>query len=266
MCRLFCSLSMHEKSPYADIFESKYSILKQSEIEGHRDGWGAYAYEGTKLGILVRRTAPLCNSLSEAMALAKSISSTCSGFFIRDASNPLGLDRDKIISIDATQPFTYNNIAFMHNGTVRAPDRVMKELKDPFMLPRSSNDSEIYFIIFIKYLSGLKDAYKSLVAAERFITEAYAKSNDKPAYSSLNAIVADGTKVYAFNKYTKTIAKSVSDPERDFYKMCFKSSGSDILIASEPLDDSEWKDLGNGKMLEAWIEDGNIKYKVNNPD
>jgi len=218
--------------------------------------------------LLARRTVPLGASVEDAKALSRNIHSKCTGFFIRNASNPLGLDRSKIITIDATQPFTYQNIAFMHNGSVYAPDKIMKEVKNPPMMLRSSNDSEVYFIIFIKYLNELKDAYKAFSATVKFITDTYKRvkenSADAPehAYTSLNAIVADGSRLYVLNKYTRNYFGTVSDPKRDFYKMCYKENGDVLIATSEPMDDSGWKDLGNGKMLEAWIEKGKVKHSI----
>ena len=267
MCRLFCSLSVRETSPYSSIFESKYSILRQSIEEGHKDGWGVYAYSGRHLAFLAREARPLPETADEARAIVKGISSTCSGFFVRQASNPLKLARKKIRTIDATQPFTYGEIAFMHNGVVNEPRKVMGELHEPGVLPRSKNDSKVYFIIFIKYLKELGDARKAFAATERFITKAYEKvkeegDTDKPAYTSLNAIVADGSHVYAFNKYTRNLTKSVSDPGREYYKMCYREENGTMLIASEPTDESEWHDIGNGKFLDAWIDGGEVKYSL----
>ncbi|MGC8587373.1 MAG: class II glutamine amidotransferase [Candidatus Micrarchaeia archaeon] len=267
MCRLFCSLSSSEISPYKEIFESRYSILRQAEEEGHKDGWGAYAYSGRHLALLARDTMPLPETAEEAKAIVKGISSTCTGFFIRKASNPLNLPKEEIWTIDATQPFTYGEIAFMHNGAVNEPRKVMRELSEPGRLPRSNNDSEVYFIIFIKYLKELGDAYKAFAATERFIAKSYEKVKedsdaDKPAYTSLNAIVADGSHVYAFNKYTSKWIKSVSDPGREFYRMCYKEEDGRMLIASEPTDESEWHDIGNGMFLDAWIDGGEVKHSM----
>jgi predicted glutamine amidotransferase len=187
MCRLFAYLSVQERSPYGDLFESKYSILRQSEVEGHEDGWGMFSFSGEKLNLLVRCTAPLTASVEVAKALSRSMHSKCAGFFVRKASNPLGLDRGRLITIDATQPFTYQNIVFMHNGSINAPDKIMKELQDPPMQPRSYNDSEVYFIIFIKYLNELNDVYKAFSETVKFITETYEKvKEDLPMLQSMH--------------------------------------------------------------------------------
>ncbi|MGC8669600.1 MAG: class II glutamine amidotransferase [Candidatus Micrarchaeia archaeon] len=267
MCRLFCSFSVHETSPYSSIFESKYSILRQADAEGHRDGWGIFAYSGKHLALQAREAMPLSETADEAKAIVKGINSKCSGFFVRQASNPLNLAREEIWTIDATQPFIYGNMAFMHNGAVNEPRKVLGELGEPCVLPGSNNDSEVYSIIFIKYFKELGDAYKAFAATEKFIVKAYEKvkdesNTDKFAYTSLNAIFTDGSHVYAFNKYYSNRIKSISDPSRDFYKMCYKEENDAMLIASEPTDESEWHDLGNGVLLDAWIEDNKIKHSL----
>lgn len=274
MCRLFSIISANKASLYEDVFTAKYSILKQSIEEEHNDGWGIYAYKDSTLQTLAKSTARLNESKEYAAAVTKSINANLSGFFIRSASNPLGLDRAKIMTVEATQPFEYKNIVFMHNGAVRAPDKIMKEAYSSGMLPkasysfgmlpRSMNDSEVYFILFVKYFLESGDAAKAFVLAEKFITETYAASvgGDESAFTSLNTIVSDGKKLYAFNKYTSKFSKSVSDPDREFYKMCFFANNSLLKISSEPTTDGEWNEMGDGKMLEAWIENGAIRYSI----
>ena len=268
MCRLFFSLSTREKSPYRDLFKSKYTILMQSEIEGHKDGWGICSFSGKNLALLAKHTTPLDVSVEDAKALSRNIHSKCTGFFIRKASNTLGLDKDQILTIDATMPFTYQNISFIHNGSVYASDKIIKEVQNPPLLPRSRNDSEVYFIIFIKYLNETNDVYRAFSATIRFITNTYEKvkenSTDAPehAYTSLNAIVADGSHLYALNKYTKNYLGTVSDPKREYYKMSYIERNDSIIVASEPMDDLGWNDIGNGKFLDAWIEGEKIKYSI----
>ena len=67
--------------------------------------------------------------------------------------------------------------------------------------------------------------------------------------------------MYAYNKYYLKRKISFKDKEREYYKMCFKADQEKIIISSEPIDDDNWEDLGNGKFIEAWIENGKINYK-----
>lgn len=262
MCRLFCRLSVKEGLIYNDVFKSRYSLLRQADEEGHNDGWGAYSYDGSKLSALAKSTKPLRESEETASAAVRAMAAKCSGFFIRDASNPLGLERDKILTIEATQPFTYMNMTFMHNGVVRSPDKIMEAAKGFGTLPASKNDSEVYAIAFWHFFKS-GNAGGAFRDAEKFISEGYASSGSEgKAFSSLNAIVTDGERIYAFNRYTKEIRKGLSNPSRDFYEMSFSATDSEIRISSEPTDDAAWENLGNGKMLEAWIEGGRMKYEL----
>jgi predicted glutamine amidotransferase len=266
MCRLFCSLSTKDVSPEKMLFDSKYSIVKQAKEQGHRDGWGFASFGSGRLDFLIKQTSPLEETWGTAKHITKEHPTTCSTFFVRDASNPLALDKSSILTIDATQPFTYGNLIFMHNGLVRKPDKVMQKIENAAMQPRSKNDSEVYFILLMKLWEKHDDIKRAFVEAEKFICDVYEKNKvpeDGPdAYSSLNCIVTDGTRIYAFNRYKRQIQKGLSDSKRDFYKMAFLAADDRIIVSSEPLDEGKWQEIGDGKFLEAWLEGGKVRYSL----
>jgi len=264
MCRLFCSLSLREVSPYEMIFDSKYSIAKQAKVEGHADGWGFCYYENGALSLLTRKTRPLYENIDEAKELVKRSSSNISLFFVRKASNPLKIEKNSLLTIDATQPFSYKDITFIHNGSLGSPNTLTRALTGYHMRPRSLNDSEPYFIAFMRFMEEKKNVYKALKSAEQLINDTFDPSatEDKAPFSCLNVIISDGRSVYAYNRYTAKHNKSLVDPNRDYYKMCFKKTNKSLIISSEPTDDDKWEDLGDGKFLEASVENGKICCKV----
>lgn len=264
MCRLLGILSRREISPYPYIFEAKYCILKQAEYEKHEDGWGLCNIENGKISLVANSTKCLIDSKEEVANLVKSIKTRHFIFFIRLASNPRNIDRDAIIKVEATQPFYYNEIAFAHNGTIFFPDEIYKKIANYRLTPRSLNDSEIYFLAFLKYLEEEYDVYSALKKTENLFISTFKELNaNKPyPFSSMNVIISYKGKLFVYNRYNSKYKISVKDKEREYYLMCYYLDEDKIVVSSEPIDDNDWKDLGNGRFLEAWIEDDKIKYKI----
>ncbi|MCL5430102.1 MAG: class II glutamine amidotransferase [Candidatus Marsarchaeota archaeon] len=246
---------MKSASSHEMIFDSKYSILKQSKSEGHRDGWGFVSFDGNRADFSVKQTSPLEETWNGAKRAIKDHDSTCSAFFVRDASNPLNLNKSSILTIEATQPFVQDNTVFMHNGKVLKPDKLMQELGPGVMRPISKNDSEVYMILLMKMWKESKDAKTAFIKTEKFICDAYERNKgpgDEPdAYSSLNCVVTDGARMYVFNRYKRQYLKGLIKKDRDYYKMAFLATKDRIVVSSEPLDGGKWQDLGDKKFLEA---------------
>lgn len=264
MCRLLGILSSKPIRPIKYVLEEKYSIVKQAELEKQEDGWGLCNFEEGHANLVVKSTKPVYFCIEEVKGLLSPIATRNFLFFVREASNPNNLEKSKILKIEATQPFVYKDIAFMHNGTIYVPNELKESLKDFELKTRSYNDSEPYFLAFLKNLRESTSVFEALKKTERLIEEVYERSKvDKPyAFSSLNVIISDGRKIYAYNRYNKHTKRSISNPDREFYKMCFLADKEKIIISSEPLSDEGWEDLGNGKFLEARIENGEIKFEI----
>lgn len=261
MCRLLGYLSVKELNPYNMIFEAKYCILNQVKAENHKDGWGFCSYEKEKATFLFKSTRSLDESIDYAKGLIKSIKSKCFIFFVRLASNPLKLEKDKLIRLEATQPFTHNNITFIHNGTIRVPKQILEEIYDFELKPYSYNDSEAYFLLFLYNLRLKGNVYDALRISEETMYKIGKKHDINPPFSSMNVIICDGKRIYAYNRYENKLKESISDKEREYYKMCYYCDDSSLIISSEPIDDN-YNDLGNGKFIEGWIEDEKVKYRI----
>ena len=266
MCRLLGILSSGETRPHAQLFESKYSLLRQAEVEGHKDGWGIGFYKYRRICLLARSTLPFAKDYHAAKVIADSYMSRCWLSFIRKASNPRNMDISRLINIESTQPFAYGRYMFAHNGTVKIPDQMNERLEGFKLKPASLNDSESYFIAFIKSLEeNSGDAAAAFRGSEEFINTTYSRSKTKAEmpFSSLNAIFTDGRRMYAFNRYEYTGKGTVSDKAREVYKMCYRVEKGKALIASEPADgDPGWKDIGDGKVLEARVENGKVVCSI----
>jgi len=262
MCRLLGIISTKEISPYYYLFDSKFSLFKQAEFEYQNDGWGICCYKNGKINFLSKSINYIVNEVDIVKSLVKNLFSSISILFVRKASNPRNINKDLLLTIDATQPFVYNNISFVHNGAINIPDQILEHLNYEIK-PRSLNDSEVYFITFMKFFDEEKNVFQAIKKTRYFIEKIFkeVETNKEVPYSSLNVIISDGNKLYAYNRYLSKYKKSLADSQREYYKMCFNIKYEFALISSEPLDD-EWIDLGDGKFLEIWIENEKVKYKV----
>ncbi len=262
MCRLFCMLSVRPSSASEHILSGRYSIIKQAKAQKHSDGWGYGRYTDGRLDFVARGTEPAASDEALIRSLS-SVKSSSTLFFVRKASNPLGLERKKLLTVEATQPFSKGNLLFAHNGSVNDPTSVLEALKGYTLTPRSNNDSEAYFLAFMRGYERGMEAGAALKEAERMIIRTFKRTrkNHEP-FSSLNVIVILGNRIYAYNRYANRKRKGLSDMKREFFKMCYRVERGSLVVASEPTDDGEWNDLGDGKLLEGWVQEGKVKIKV----
>jgi len=261
MCRLFCTLAKEKINLNYYLFDAKYSIIKQAKYEKQDDGWGTVIYDKNKPSFIIKSIKPFYEEKIENLNI---FNPKLVLFFVREASNPRNIDKKLLINIEATQPFFHQNISFAHNGSIEIPDEVIQSLGNFKYKPLSLNDSEAYFICFLKFFEEEKDVFKALKKTEDFIVKTYneTKTNKKRPYSSLNVIISDGYKIYALNKYLINYKQSLIDPNREYYKMCYYADEEKLIIASEPIEEDGWKDLGNNKFIEGYIEEGKVQFKI----
>ncbi len=265
VCRLMAMLAPKGGSMHDAVYSGEYSMLRQAKLEGHNDGWGFCGYRNGLLDTAARSTM----AFADSSAYAECVISGRYGaalFFIRDASNPRGIDMSRLITVDATQPFSYGNLSFMHNGAVMAPDEVVGAVGDAGIRPRSLNDSEAYFVAFHKFLGETNDFGRALRMAEGLIVDVAKKAGKERPFGSLNAVICDGERLYAYNRYLNKVRKSLmkdSDgADREFYMMCFRDDADSIVVASEPVGGG-YTDIGDGRLLEAWVGgDGAVRHSV----
>ncbi len=262
MCRLFCVLSKNKLNLSYYLLDAKYSILKQAEYEKQEDGWGLVIYNGRNPSFVIKSIKPVYEEKDRLKSII--FDAKLALFFVRKASNPRGIDKKLLMNIEATQPFYFQNISFEHNGSIEIPDEIIQSLNFKHK-PLSLNDSEVYFLCFLKFYEEEENVLKALKRTEEFIIKVFneTKSNKEKPYSSLNVIITDGNKVYALNKYLSNYKKSLIDSDRDYYKMCYYTDEEKLIVASEPIEEEGWKDLGNNKFLEGFVKDDKIYYTIN---
>jgi predicted glutamine amidotransferase len=235
--------------------------MRQSNADQERlqaDGWGmAFLGNGMKV---VKSTAAVFDEEARFRDTVLGTDSKIVLAHLRRASNPMGLDMSEIMTNESTQPFLAQGSAFIHNGTVNFPDRV--DLGDHRNILVGKNDSEVLFLLLLKYLEERGNMEKALVALEKSLSQSAPKGSDP--FSAINMIFTDGQELHAYCRYMKPAEKGgLCDATRGYYTMCYLPSEERITVMSEPSsDDDGWKDLENGELLSARIVGGAVKHTV----
>lgn len=270
MCRMVGVISMKNVDAEKYLLRSECSLLTQAVKGRQKDGWGVAWYVDGSLKI-VKSEKPVYEEANELEKVLRNISTNILIAHVRKASNPRKLPREMIIGLNETQPFQYGNKVFAHNGVIRIPDEAMSLLGSYRGLVKGNNDSEVYFALLMKEwdrFGEVSEALKAVEEALRRALEGSWKSYESP-FSSLNAIFSDGKRLYAYNRFSneeKVLSlKSVCYRDSPYYTMTYMVGEDELVISSEMLwRDSRWRPLGNGFLMTAWIEHGEIKYRIKN--
>jgi len=265
MCRMVGAISTKNVNVERHLLRAECSLLTQAVKGRQGDGWGI-AWYGCGSPRIVKSEKPVYEETRAFEKTVKSVSTNILIAHVRKASNPRNLPRELIIGLKETQPFQYRNRVFAHNGVIRVPNEAMNLLGSYKELVKGNNDSEIYFALLIKEWDELEELSEALRSVEEILWKALESSGKsyKSPFSSLNAIFSDGEKLYAYNRFSDEerilSLKSVCYKDSPYYTMVYSIEESELVISSEKLwRGEEWKQLGNGYLLTAWIEHDGIR-------
>lgn len=164
MCRLFGTLSVKASNARKHLLEDPCSVYVQSKVDPSRlqsDGWGIGFYiDGVPK--VIRSEKPVYTEYEKFASAVQIASSRAVLAHVRRASNPRGLPREQLISIENSQPFSYKKYIFVHNGTISIPDEVAKRLGEWKGRLRGLNDSEVYFWYVVKEMTNGRVFWKPL--------------------------------------------------------------------------------------------------------
>jgi len=249
---------------YDLLVESRCSLLEQAKVGNQGDGWGVGYYLDGELRVL-KSPGAVYEEEDAFKRVAMSIRSRVVVAHVRKASNPRGLRKELLISMENTQPFAHGNVVFAHNGVIYVPDEVLSRLEPRYRrMVRGLNDSEVYFVLLLKALEQADDVSDALRVVEEELLEAFEGCGgrvEKP-YSSLNAVFSDGERLYAYNKYLSEGGKSLCLGDQPYYQMVYTHVGDAFAVASEKIGEHRWVGMENGELLEAYVEDGRVRYRV----
>jgi predicted glutamine amidotransferase len=287
MCRLFGSISSGPLDIESHLIRSKTSLLAQStacdkRIQG--DGWGLGSYTKGGRPVIELSTGAIFDEKAPFTAAVGKAGGPVVIGHIRDASNPMNLPREKLLRIENQQPFRYQNWVFAHNGTLKLPAETLEKLGKYQKNMKGNNDSEVFFWLLMAQLEKTGSVKKALAASVKLIMKVWEeapasrKAEVKLPYVSLNFLLTDGKKLYAVCKYDGYKPKHRDNwliavrPPRPLLQMCYRlekgagpkaQGASGLVVASERTEpDGNWIPLHDGSLLEASLEGGAVKLRV----
>ena len=271
MCRMFAVLSVKPSNWRKYLLDDPCSIYVQSNIDSdrlQRDGWGIGFYNGDAPKV-VKSDRPVYEEPEKFASAAEDATSKAVIAHIRRASNPKKLPREKLISIENSQPFCYGKYIFAHNGMIALPDEVAASLGEWKMRLRGVNDSEVYFWYLLKEMengASLPDALKSFGALLWDLwREIGGKADQDRPYVGLNALFSDGDRLYAYCRYEKMDESKVSLCMRDqpVFQMSYLFDSKRLIVSSEKTNrEEDWRTIRSGQLLTGEISGDVIELSV----
>jgi len=266
MCRLFASIGIGNAGEF--LREKECSLLAQSNSEPEhlqQDGWGVAVFSnGWKV---VRGTAPVFDDpgFSGMEPEGRIVIA-----HIRRASNPLGLPMEELRAPENIQPYRYGNMVFAHNGTIKIPEEMRPYLGDFAGMVQGKNDSEIYFWLLMKNLQSEGEVKRAVLRTVADLNDAGEKVSEekkerlKRPYRGLNFVMSDGKNLYAYCRHdgVKDAGPTLCYKDAPYYRMVYREEKGGVVVASERMDNGEWKGMEDGEMLTAWIKNGEIKVST----
>ncbi|MGQ9602562.1 MAG: class II glutamine amidotransferase [Candidatus Bipolaricaulia bacterium] len=228
MCRLLAKLTLKPEPARYELIEAPFSLRNLSRSGDrfnkprgpHPHGWGlAYRKDGE---MLIEKSPKPAFEDERFAQLAGEIETDLLLGHVRLASPGTAID------LANTHPFKRDGLTLIHNGTIRR------------IAPPGENDSEA----FLEWLTVRWDH------SEAGLIELLQEAITAFDYTALNLILTDGARLFA-------LRQTLNEPEHlRYYTLYYLRESARLLISSEPIDEREWKPLGNGCLLSATAPGG----------
>lgn len=230
MCRLFALVSERPKSP--ELPDLMTNFREQSKQ--HSDGWGfGWYFDG----------APQVEKSPTAAHADARFMTTC-----MNADSNIVLVHLRKLTVgtptpDNTQPFSYGDYIFGHNGTVHAKEELRDLLPEEFRgRILGDTDSEQLFYWLLYHIDEKRSALKGIRSAVKYV-----KENLGPETTAFNFVMSDGEKVYVYRSaYTKHDYYSLMYREREPTE---KYPGRSVIVSSNRLGRGTWHPVENDQLL-----------------
>jgi len=272
MCRLLGVLSVKPTNARRYLLDDPCSLYIQSMADPRRlqgDGWGiGYYRNGTP--VIIKDYKPVYRDYRGFYSAVQKARSNIIIAHIRRASNPRGLKKEALISVENSQPFNYGRYIFAHNGTIMIPDELADTLGEWKTKIRGLNDSEVYFWWLMKKMSeglGLAEAIREFRETMRnlWVKVRSAHPDKDQPYHVLNIIFSDGEALYAYCEYDEDAKpiRSLCFRDQLVYQMSYRLLDNELIVASEKTNrEEDWRTIKNGEMLTGRVENGRVTVET----
>ncbi|OGR95690.1 MAG: hypothetical protein A2016_07855 [Elusimicrobia bacterium GWF2_62_30] len=244
------------------------SLLAQADAVAGRfqdDGWGVACFGGRGSASVIK--SPRAARL-EKKAFTKAAQQAVSRVVVshlRDASNPLGLPKGRLLRPENTQPFSADGLLFCHNGTLFIKDEIKSLLGKYAARVKGSNDSEVLFWQVVKMLDAYGSPQKALEMALDEIYTVWVSCKDRypdreGPCRGLNMFLASPASLTVLCHYPlKNWKTALLAPGWEFGRVAWRREKGRVVFSSEPADGAAgWKKMSDLQVAHAGLSGGKI--------
>ena len=232
MCRLL-GYSSQSPTTFGEVVGDNFDQFVKL-ADDHCDGWGIATSEG-KSAELYKEPVAATKSESFKQQL-ESHKSSSALLHLRWATAGMAINENN------THPFTYQDISFIHNGSISPFDCLDPLIDQKYLsLAKGSTDSERYFLFLLTQIEkhGFIEGVKSGLT--------YIKNNC--SYSSINMMITNKDYFAAACVYNQERIPDRFKDQTDYYHLKYTKHEGQVVVASSGWDQAGWEEIPNGSLL-----------------
>lgn len=230
MCRLLGYVANRPTS-LADFAGPNFQeFIKLSEV--HKDGWGFCNVEAS--GAKLQKSVEIAASSKTFSKVLESESSSGGLLHFRWATPGIEINNQN------THPFSYQDIAFIHNGSISNFEALQAEISDEYRaLRKGSGDSELFFLLALTRINAL-GFLPGVLEAVRFIKGSY-------DYSSINSMFINSDFLIVISEHHPDNRPTWAEP--NYYELRYRLDSSGFLVTSSGWNQEGWELIPNHSAL-----------------
>ena len=232
MCRLL-GYSSQSPTTFGEVVGDNFDQFVKL-ADDHCDGWGIATSEG-KSAELYKEPVAATKSESFKQQL-ESHKSSSALLHLRWATAGMAINENN------THPFTYQDISFIHNGSISPFDCLDPLIdKNYLQLAKGSTDSERYFLFLLTQI----EKYGFIEGVKSGLT--YIKNNC--SYSSINMMIINDQTFMAACIYNQDKIPQKFKEDTDYYHLKYTKENGQVVVASSGWNQDGWEEIPNGSVL-----------------
>ena len=242
MCRLL-GYSSTSATTFGEVVGKNFNQFVKL-ADDHCDGWGIATNAGKGADLYKE---PVAATKSENFkAQLESHRSSSALLHLRWATEGMPVNEDN------THPFTYQDISFIHNGSISPFDCLDPLIDKKYLsLAKGSTDSERYFLFLLTQIE--KHGFiEGVIKGVKYIKE-------NCNYSSINMMITNKEYFVAACVYNQDKVPDRFKDQSDYYHLKYTSHNGQVVVASTGWNQDNWQELNNSNAL---IVNSDQSYKV----